>query len=79
MVPILACIRQRPAGPWVVYYVIAMALYMRSSYREVLRCLLEGVQWLTDPSAGAGESSWKVRHFASTEPAGGGSHEGTTR
>ncbi|PYV53167.1 MAG: IS4 family transposase [Acidobacteria bacterium] len=36
----------------VVYYVIALALYMRSSYREVLRCLLEGVQWLLEPSAG---------------------------
>ena len=35
----------------VVYYVLALALYMRSSYREVLRCLLEGVQWLLDPSA----------------------------
>ena len=35
----------------VVYYVIALALYMRSSYREVLRCLVEGVQWLLDPSA----------------------------
>ena len=35
----------------VVYYVIALALfYMRSSYRELLRCLLEGVQWLLDPS-----------------------------
>ena len=34
----------------VVYYVIALALYMRSSYCEVLRCLLEGVQWLLDPS-----------------------------
>jgi hypothetical protein len=34
----------------VVYYVIALALYMRSSYREVLRCLLEGMQWLLDPS-----------------------------
>src|SRR4051812_37915140 len=33
-----------------VYYVIALALYMRSSYREVLRCLREGVQWLLDPS-----------------------------
>jgi len=45
-------IRQRdlPAHV-VVYYVIALALYMRSSYREVLRCLLEGVQWLMDPSA----------------------------
>ena len=34
----------------VVYYVIALALYMQASYREVLRCLLEGVQWLTDKS-----------------------------
>jgi len=34
----------------VVYYVIALALYMQSSYREVLRCLLEGVQWLMDPA-----------------------------
>jgi hypothetical protein len=43
----------------VVYYVIALALYMRSSYREVLRCLLEGVPWLLHPSArirGAGKS-----------------------
>ncbi|MGA9058835.1 MAG: IS4 family transposase [Terriglobia bacterium] len=46
-------IRQRdlPAQV-VVYYVIALALYMQSSYREVLRCLLEAVQWLRDPSAG---------------------------
>jgi hypothetical protein len=45
-------IRQRdlPAHV-VVYYVIALALYMQSSYREVLRCLLEGIQWLRDPSA----------------------------
>lgn len=35
----------------VVYYVIALALYMQSSYREVLRCLMEGVQWLRDPAA----------------------------
>jgi hypothetical protein len=35
----------------VVYYVIALALYMQSSYREVLRCLLEGVQWLLGPGA----------------------------
>jgi hypothetical protein len=47
-----ASIRQRdlPAHV-VVYYVIALALYMQSSYREVLRCLIEGVQWLLDPSA----------------------------
>jgi hypothetical protein len=36
----------------VVYYVIALALYMQSSYREVLRCLLEGIQWLVEPAAG---------------------------
>jgi hypothetical protein len=35
----------------VVYYVIALALYMQSSTREVLRCLLEGVQWLLGPAA----------------------------
>src|SRR5215470_17087638 len=46
-----ASIRERelPAHV-VVYYVIALALYMQCSYREVLRCLLEGVQWLMDPS-----------------------------
>lgn len=33
----------------VVYYVIALALYMQASYREVLRCLLEGLQWLVEP------------------------------
>lgn len=33
----------------VVYYVIALALYMQVSCREVLRCLLEGVQWLRGP------------------------------
>ena len=30
----------------VVYYVVALALYMQSSYGEVLRCLCEGLQWL---------------------------------
>lgn len=46
-----ASVRQRDLpAPVVVYYVIALALYMQSSYREVLRCLLEGVQWLLDPS-----------------------------
>lgn len=44
-------IRQRdlPAHV-VVYYVIALALYRQASYREVLRCLLEGIQWLVRPS-----------------------------
>jgi hypothetical protein len=41
--------RELPAHV-VVYYVIALAVYMQSSYREVLRCLLEGIQWLRDPS-----------------------------
>ncbi len=34
----------------IVYYVIALALYMQSSYREVRRCLLEGLQWLSNPA-----------------------------
>ena len=34
--------RDLPA-PVVVYYAIALALYMQVSYREVLRCLLEGI------------------------------------
>jgi hypothetical protein len=47
-----ASIRERDLPAHVViYYVIALAVYMRSSYREVLRGLLEGVQWLLDPSA----------------------------
>src|SRR3712207_8311345 len=29
-----------------VYYAIALALYMTSGTREVLRCLLEGLRWL---------------------------------
>jgi len=33
----------------VVYYVIALALFMQVSYREVLRCLLEGLVWLLGP------------------------------
>jgi hypothetical protein len=47
-----ASIRQRdmPAHV-VVYYVIALALYMQSSTREVLRCLLEGIEWLLGPGA----------------------------
>ena len=47
-----ASIRERdlPAHV-VVYYVITLALYMQSSYREVLRCVLEGIQWLLEPSA----------------------------
>ena len=42
--------RDLPA-PVMVYYVIALALYMQVSYREVLRCLLEGLRWLAGPDA----------------------------
>src|SRR3954463_5804583 len=37
--------RELPAQV-MVYYAIALALYMGSSTREVLRCLLEGLRWL---------------------------------
>ena len=40
--------RELPAHV-VMYYVIAQALFMRVSQREVLRCLLEGVRWLFGP------------------------------
>jgi hypothetical protein len=44
--------RQRDLPAHVVfYYVIALALYMQCSYREVLRCLLEGIQWLKGPES----------------------------
>ena len=46
-----ASLRQRDLPAHVMMYdVIALALYMQASYREVLRCLLEGLQWLRDPS-----------------------------
>ena len=35
----------------VVYYVLALSLYMQVSSREVLRCLLEGIKWLLGPDA----------------------------
>jgi len=40
--------RELPAHV-MVYYVIALALFMQASYREVLRCLLEGLRWLLQP------------------------------
>lgn len=39
--------RDLPANV-MMYYIIVNALYSRSSSREVLRCLLEGIQWLAD-------------------------------
>jgi len=45
-----ASVRERDLPAHVVVYcVIALALYMQVSYREVLRCLLEGIQWLLGP------------------------------
>ena len=46
-----ASLRERDLPAHVVmYYVIALALFMQASYREVLRCLLEVLQWLRDPA-----------------------------
>ena len=42
--------RERDLPAHVVVYAIALALYMQLSYREVLRGLLEGLQWLLDPA-----------------------------
>lgn len=33
-----------------VYYIIITALYARTSSRELMRCLLEGIQWIVSPS-----------------------------
>ncbi len=35
----------------VIYYVMALGLFMGVSYREVLRCLIEGIVWLKTPGA----------------------------
>jgi hypothetical protein len=45
-----------------VYYVMALTLYMQVSYREVLRCLLEGIKWLLGPEwevKVAGKCRWR--------------------
>ena len=42
-----ASVRERDLPAHVmVYYAIALALYMGASTREVMRCLLEGLRWL---------------------------------
>lgn len=43
--------RELPAHV-VVYYIIALALFMQVSYGEVLRCLLEGLAWLRGAGKG---------------------------
>jgi hypothetical protein len=42
-------IRQLPAHV-MVYFVVALALYMDVAYEEVLRCLVEGLEWLGEPA-----------------------------
>src|SRR6188768_3835382 len=59
--------RDLPA-PVMVYYAIALALYMGSSTREVLRCLLEGLRWLWGGRGGQGGR--QERHLAGAPPAG---------
>ena len=46
-----ASVRQRllPAH-LMVLFAVAMALHMHASCREVLRCLLDGLQWLAEPA-----------------------------
>src|ERR1700677_426266 len=42
----------------VLFYVIALGLFMETSYGEVLRCLIEGLSWLEgqEPARAAGKS-----------------------
>src|SRR5438132_10741196 len=55
----------------VVYYVIALAVYMQSSYREVLRCLLEGNP-VAAGTLGGNQCSRKFRHLAGANQTGMG-------
>lgn len=60
-------LRQRDLPAQVVmYYVIALALYMQSSYCEVLRCLLEGVKWIFGPSVSVNVASKSAISHART-------------
>ena len=69
--------RELPAQV-VVYYVIALALYMSASYREVLRCLLEGLVWRYGPGA-KGQRGGEVEHLAGPHAVGLGGDEGAAR
>ena len=60
-----------------VYYVIALALYMGSSMREVLRCLLEGLRWLLGRRCRPGRG--QVGHLAGAQPAGRGAAAAAVR
>ena len=58
-------IRNLPAH-LVVYYVIALAIYMNVSYGEVLRCLLEGLEWLGHPIARLRQTTKSAISYART-------------
>ena len=63
--------RQLPAR-LMVYYVLALALYMEVNYGEVLRCLVEGLAWLGLPvqrlRRSARSSISQARHRLGPEP-----------
>src|SRR6266545_7604071 len=40
-----------------IYYVLAMSLYFQTCYREILRALQEGAQWLLGPEAACSVAS----------------------
>ena len=53
-----------------VYYVIAMALFRAVSSREVLRCLVDGLRWISPSPSGAGVG--QVVDLAGTDASGCG-------
>ena len=64
-----ASVRQRELPAHVmVYYVIALALYMEASCREVLRFLLEGLLWLEGCPKSI-EPTGIIGHFSSAHTA----------
>src|SRR5918997_3076532 len=69
--------RDLPA-PVMVYYAIALALYVGSSAREVLRCLLEGLRWLWGAEA-VKVAGRQERHLAGAQPARRGAAAPTVR
>ena len=70
--------RELPAHV-MVYYAIALALYMQSSYREVLRCLLEGVGWLSGTGTGSGSGSGTGTELAANVTGNSGISQARTR
>ena len=68
--------RQRDLPAHVVlYYVIALTLYMQVSYREVLRCF--GRHQVVAGAGVGSEGDGQVGHLAGTHPTGMGTAEAT--